>query len=78
MFSHTRSGFPLFYPCEIFLSQTPIQALGKDKKRTAGRRPHAGRMSIRDVIVMVKRRHHVASQRIQDFCEAFSRLSNIK
>ena len=27
--------------------------------------------SIRDAIVMLKWRHHVASQRIQDFLEAF-------
>ena len=54
--------FRCFYPCEIFLSHTPIPALGKDIKRTAARRPHAGRMSIRDVIIMLKLRHHVAFQ----------------
>ena len=37
--------------CEKELSHTPIPALGKDKKRTAALRPHAGRMSILDVIV---------------------------
>ena len=49
-FSHTRSGFRLFLPREIFLSHTPVPALGKDKKT----QPHAGRTSIRDVIIMVK------------------------
>ena len=39
--------------------------------RATARRPHTGRTSIRDVIVMIKRRHHVASQRIQEFLEAF-------
>ena len=43
---------------------------GKDKK--ASRRPRAGRTSIRDVIVKLKLRHHVACQRIQDFLEIFS------
>ena len=33
--------------------------------------PHDGRTSIRDVIVMLKWRHRVASQRIQDFLEVF-------
>ena len=37
-FSHTRSGFPLFYPCDKILSHSP----------------HAGHTSIRDVIVMLK------------------------
>ena len=31
--------------------------------------PHAGRTSTGDVIVMLKLRHHVASQRIHDFLE---------
>ena len=31
-FLHTRSGFPLFLPCEIILSHIPIPAPGKDKK----------------------------------------------
>ena len=61
-FSHTRSGFPLFYACEIFLSHIPVPALWKDK---------ASRTSIRDVIVMLKRRHHVTSQRIRDSLEVF-------
>ena len=49
----------------------PYQPVGKIKNRTATRQPHAGRMSIRDVIVMLKLRHHVASQRIQDFLELY-------
>ena len=56
----------------------PYQPVEKIKKRTAARRPHAGRTSIRDVIVMLKLRHHVASRRIQDFLEAFFIFSNIK
>ena len=78
LFSHTRSGFPLFYPCEIILSYIPVPARGKDEKRTAARRPHAGRMSIRDVIVMLKLRLNVASRCIQDFLEVFACFSNIK
>ena len=50
----------------IYLSHTPVSALGKDKNRTATRRPHADYTSISDVIVMLKRRHHVASQRMED------------
>ena len=54
-FSRTPDrDFRCFYPCEIFLSHTPIPALGKGKKRTAARHPHVGRMSILDVIVMLK------------------------
>ena len=45
--------FRCFYPCELFVSHTPIGAPGKDKKQTAARQPHAGRTSIRDVIVHV-------------------------
>ena len=48
-----------------------VPARGKDKKQTTARRPHAKRTSIHDVIVMLKIRHHVASQRIQDFLEIF-------
>ena len=62
--------FRCFYPYETILSHIPIPASGKDKNRTAVRQPHAGRMSICDVIVMLKLRHHVASQRIQDFLKA--------
>ena len=32
--------FPCFYLCEIFLSHTPVAALGKDKKWTTARWPH--------------------------------------
>ena len=70
--------FRYFYPCEIFLSYIPVPALGKDKNRTSARRPHAGRMSILDVIVMLKGRHYVASQQFQDFLEVFFIFSNIK
>ena len=48
MSTHVRSSisrtpdrdFRFFHPCEIFLSHTPIPALGKDKKRTVARWPH--------------------------------------
>ena len=53
------------------LSHIPKPALGKDKKGIAARRPHAGRTFIHDGIVMLKWRHHTASQRIQDFLEVF-------
>ena len=43
---NTNDGF--------YLSHTPVPALGNDKKGIAARRPHAGRTSIRDVIVMLK------------------------
>ena len=33
--------------------------------------PHVGRMSIRDVIVMLKLRYHIASQRFQELLEVF-------
>ena len=42
---NTNDGF--------YLSHTPVPALGKDKKRLAARRPHAGRTSFHDVIVML-------------------------
>ena len=78
-------------PVGIFLSQlgtndrfylsrihVPVPARGKDKKRTTARGQHAGYRSIRDVIAMLKWRHYiiyVASQRIQDFLEAFFMFS---
>ena len=65
--------FRCFYPCEIFLSHTPIPVLAKDKKQTATRWPHA----IRDVIVILKWCHNVTFQRIQKFLEAFFKFSNI-
>ena len=43
-----------FYLSHILLSYIPVPALGKDKKRTAARRPHAGRTSFRGVIAMIK------------------------
>ena len=51
---NTNDGF--------YLSQIPVLARGKDKNRKATRRPIADRTSIRDVIVMLKLRHYVASQ----------------
>ena len=38
----------------FYLSHIPVPARGKNKERTAARRPRAGRTSIRDVIVMFK------------------------
>ena len=70
-FSLTRSGFRCYYPCEINISHIPKSistydtlARGKDKKTNS-------HTSIRDVRVMLIIRHHVASQRIQDFLEVF-------
>ena len=48
----------------------PYQPVGKIKNE----QPRVGRTSIRDVIVMLTLRHHVASKRIQDFLEAFFML----
>ena len=62
----------------VVFTHGPVPACGKDIKRTAARRQHAGHMSIRDVIVRVKLRHHVTSQRIQDILEVFFMFSNIK
>ena len=59
--------FHCIYPCEIILSHIPIPAHGKIKKE----QPHVRHMSIRDVIIVLKWHHLVASQRIQDFLEAF-------
>ena len=61
----------VFYPCEMILSHIPLPARGKDKKRIATRRLHADCTLIHNVIVMSKWCHHVASQHIQDFSEAF-------
>ena len=70
-FSRTpaRDLFPLFYPCEIILFHIPLPVLGKDKTNS--------RTSIRDVIDTLKCQHHVASQRIQDFLEAFCDVLSI-
>ena len=75
IFSHTRSGFPLFLP--MWDNSYPYQPKGKIKN-TAARWTQAGRTSICDVIVMLKWRHHVASQRIQDFLETFFMLFQYK
>ena len=74
---------PISDPVGRFLYPTltfhiPVPACGKDKKQTSACRPHAGRTSISDVIVMLTLRHHVTSQRIQDFPEVFFMFSNIK
>ena len=54
-FSRTPDrDFRCFNPCGVFLSHTPVPALGKDKNRTGARRPHAGCTWISDVIVMLK------------------------
>ena len=45
---------------------------------TNNAQPHFGRTSTRDAIVMLKLRHHVASQRIQDFLEAFFHVIQYK
>ena len=46
--------------------QIYVQICEKDKGR-----PHPSRMSISDIIEMLKLCHNVASQRIQDFLEDF-------
>ena len=53
----------------FYLSHMTVSAHWKDKKWTATCRPHTGQASIRDVIVILKWRHHVAPQRIEDFLE---------
>ena len=73
---HTRSGVTLFIP--IWDLSIPVPARGNDKRRTVARRPHASCTMFRDVIVMLKWRHHVASRRIQDFLEVFFMFSYIK
>ena len=60
---NTNDGF--------YLSHIHVPAHGKDKKWTATCLLPAGCMSISDIIVMLKWRHHVAFQWIQDFMEAF-------
>ena len=61
-------GISVFLP---ILSHILIPAQGKDKKRTAARRPQDDRTLVCDLIVRLKWHHHVASQWIQDFLEAF-------
>ena len=63
--------FHWFYSCEIIPSHIPVPAIRTIKKRRAARWSHAGQTSIRDVIVMLKWRYHVASQHIQDYQEVF-------
>ena len=49
--SRTPDGdFRCYNPCEIFLSHTPVPALGKD----INEQPHVCHTSIRDVIVLLK------------------------
>ena len=50
LFLHTRSEFLLFLP---ILYHIPVLARGTDKKRTASRRPHVGRTSTHDFIMML-------------------------
>ena len=45
----------------------PYQPMGNIKNE----QPRAARTSIRDVIVLLKLRHHVASQHNQDFLDVF-------
>ena len=65
--------FRCFNPSEIILP-----ARGKDKKKnsrtSAARWPQVDR----DVILMLKLRHNVTSQRIQDFQDIFFMFYNIK
>ena len=49
---NTNDGF--------YISNIPVLARGKDRKRLSELRPHASYMWICDVIVMLKLRHHVA------------------
>ena len=58
-------------PDRNFRCTHPYQPMGKIKKRTAARRPHAGRKSFHDATIMLKWRHHIACQRILDFLEVF-------
>ena len=60
--------FGCFYQCEKFYLTYPVPIRGKDKKRTA---EHL----IPEIIVMLKLCHHVTSQRIQDFLEAFFKFN---
>ena len=60
-----RKNFVLIH-VRLYLSHIPVPARGKDKKK----RTATGRTPIRDVIVMLKLRHHVSFQRFHDFLEA--------
>ena len=59
-------------------SHIPLPANSKDNKQIATCWPHTGRTSICDIIVLLKLRHHVASQCIQDFLEVFFMCLYIK
>ena len=61
----------------FYLSHIPVPTRGKDKKRTAARRPQAGRTSIRDVVVMLNyvTKSHLLKFRVS--LKAFSCFSNI-
>ena len=74
-FSHTRSGFPVFYSYEIILYHIPVPPHEKDKQIE---QPHVSHTLAARRSVMVKWRHYVASQRIQDFLEAFFMCSQNK
>ena len=75
---HFLVHFRLFCPCKIILSHISVPVRWKDQIRTATCRPHAGHTSICDVTVMLKIRHHVAFQPIQDFLEVFFMVSQYK
>ena len=70
--------FRCFNPSDIILSHMPVSARGKDKKTnsrtSAARWPQVDR----DVILMLKIRHDVTSQRIQDFLDIFFMFYNFK
>ena len=59
---NTNDGF--------YLSYIPVGKIKNEK-------PHVGRTLIPDVILMLKFRHNVASQRIQIFLKSFFMFSNI-
>ena len=66
VFSHTRSGFPFFLPMwdiSISYSRTSQWQWYKSEQ-------HASHTSFRHIITILKRRHHIGSQRFQDFMEA--------
>ena len=64
----------VFTHVRYFYLTHPYQPKGKIKNE----QPHAGHTSIRDVIVMFKWRHLVASQPIQDFLEVFFKFLQYK
>ena len=54
MISHGKNNGNPDLVCEKTLPHKPVPALGKEKKRTAARLPHAPRTSIQDVTVIIK------------------------